>query len=78
MHFHYITKSIIFRNTIMCCTVIALCITLYIGIGSCIIHCYVITIYNIIIISNIVINGNDRRNSIYNTNSHIHTVVMFV
>ena len=78
MHFHYITKSIIFRNTIMCCTVIALCITLYISIGDCITHCYVITNVNISIIFNIVIIGNGRRNSIYNTKSHIHTVVMFM
>ena len=78
MYFHYITKYIIYRNTNMCCTFIALCNTLYIGIGVCITHCYVIAIVSISTISNIVINGNDRRNSIYNTNSHIHTVVMFV
>ena len=55
-----------------------LCITLYIGIVVCITHCYVITNVNISTISNIVIIGNGRRNSIYNTKSHIHTVVMFV
>lgn len=78
MHFHYITKSIIFRNTIMCCTVIALCITLYISIGVCITHCCVITNVNISTISNIVIIDNGRRNSICNAKSHMHTVVMFV
>ena len=62
----------------MCCTFIALCITLCIGIGVCITHCYVIANVNISTISNIVIIGNGRRNSIYNTKSHIHTVVMFV
>lgn len=78
MYFYYITKNIIYRNTIICCTFIVLCNTLYIGIGVCITHCYVIAIVNISTISNIVIIGNGRRNSIYNTKSHIHTVVMFV
>ena len=78
MYFHYITKHIIYRNTNMCCTFIALCITLYNGIGVCITHCYVITNIIISTISNIVIIGNGGRNSIYNAKSHIHTVVMFV